>query len=59
MPEYLLKEYNLLDLNDAINKIHFPSEFSDFDKARNRLVFEELLTIQLLLLSLKNKYKNN
>ena len=59
MPEYLLKEYNLLDLNNAINKIHFPSEFSDFDKARNRLVFEELLTMQLLLLSLKNKYKNN
>ena len=59
IPEYLLEEYNLLDLNDAINKIHFPSEFSNFDKARNRLVFEELLTMQLLLLSLKNKYKNN
>ena len=59
MPEYLLEEYNLLELNDSINKIHFPSEFKDFDKARNRLVFEELLTMQLLLLSLKNKYKNN
>lgn len=59
MPEYLLKEYNLIGLQDAINKIHFPTEFKDFDKARNRLVFEELLTMQLLLLSLKNKYKNN
>mgnify|MGYP003306037768 CR=1 FL=1 len=35
------------------------AEFADFNKARNRLVFEELLTMQLLLLSLKNKYKNN
>ena len=59
MPDYLLNEYNLLTLKEAINKIHFPSEFKDFDKARNRLVFEELLTMQLLLLSLKNKYKNN
>lgn len=59
MPEYLLKEYNLIGLKDAVNKIHFPNEFTDFDKARNRLVFEELLTMQLLLLSLKNKYKNN
>lgn len=59
MPDYLLNEYNLLTLKDAINKIHFPSEYKDFDKARNRLVFEELLTMQLLLLSLKNKYKNN
>ena len=59
MPEYILKEYNLLNLKEAINKIHFPEEFKDFAKARNRLVFEELLTMQLLLLSLKNKYKNN
>ena len=58
LPDYLLEEYKLLDLKDAINKIHFPSEFVDFDKSRNRLVFEELLTMQLLLLSLKNKYKN-
>ena len=59
MPEYILDEYNLQTLKESINKIHFPSEFKDFDKARNRLVFEELLTMQLLLLSLKNKYKNN
>ena len=58
IPEYVLAEYKLLGLKDAINKIHFPREFADFDKARNRLVFEELLTMQLLLLSLKNKYKN-
>ena len=58
LPDYLLEEYKLLSLKDATNKIHFPSEFADFDKARKRLVFEELLTMQLLLLSLKNKYKN-
>ena len=58
MPEYLLEEYKLLSLQDAISKIHFPSDFTDFEKARNRLAFEELITMQLLLLNLKNKYKN-
>lgn len=58
MPQYLLEEYQLLGLPEAIQKIHFPSDFADFEKARNRLAFEELLTMQLLLLSLKSKYKN-
>lgn len=58
LPEYILKEYNLLSLKEAIEKIHFPSQLSDFEKARNRLAFEELLTMQLLLLTLKSKYKN-
>lgn len=58
LPEYILKEYNLLSFKEAIEKIHFPSQLSDFEKARNRLAFEELLTMQLLLLTLKSKYKN-
>lgn len=58
LPEYLLKEYRLMGLKEAISKIHFPNELNDFEKARNRLAFEELLTMQLLLLSIKNKYQN-
>ena len=58
LPEYILKEYKLLGAKDAIEQIHFPTEFKNFEEARNRLAFEELLTMQLLLLSLKNKYKN-
>ena len=56
IPEYLRNEYKLLEINDAIKDIHFPKEFSDFKKARTRLVFEELLGMQLALLQLKNKY---
>ena len=55
IPEYILKEYNLLDINSATNKIHFPESFEEFEKARTRFAFEELLTMQLLLLNLKNK----
>ena len=57
LPEYLLKENNLLDINTAINRIHFPIDFSDYNKSRDRLVFEELLTTQLALFKLKNNYE--
>ena len=59
LPEYILKENNLWDINKTIERIHFPHEFSDFNKARERLVFEELLTMQLALLKLKNNYEND
>ena len=58
LPEYILKENNLWDINSTIERIHFPVEFSDFNKARERLVFEELLTMQLALLKLKNNYEH-
>ena len=56
LPDYLLKEYKLENINDATKQIHFPNEFKDFNIARNRLVFEELLSVQLALLELKNNY---
>lgn len=56
LPSYLLEEYNLYDINKATQEIHFPKDFSEFEKARKRLVFEELLSMQMALLSLKNKY---
>ena len=58
LPEYILKENNLWDINNTIERIHFPVEFSDFNKARERLVFEELLTTHLALLKLKNNYEH-
>ena len=58
LPEYLLKNYNLENINNATRYIHFPDEFKDFDIARKRLVFEELLSVQLALLELKNSYNN-
>ena len=58
LPEYLLKEYKLQGINEATKNIHFPKEFKDFNIARTRLVFEELLSTQLALLELKNSYMN-
>lgn len=58
LPEYLLKEYHLEGLNKAIKQIHFPDNFEEYERARKRLVFEELLSMQLALSGLKNKYDN-
>ena len=58
LPKYLLDEYKLENINDATKHIHFPDLFEDFNIARNRLVFEELLSVQLALLELKNSYIN-
>ena len=59
LPEYLLKEYSLDDINKAIKGIHFPEDFEEYNKAKKRLVFEELLVMQLALLNLKTKYSVN
>ncbi len=57
MPQYFMEKYHLCDINTAITQIHFPDDFEQFSKARKRLVFEELLSMQLALLSLKNQYE--
>ena len=58
IPDYILDKYKLMNLNEAIKKIHFPDSKSDFTRARDRLVFEELLSFQLALLTLKENYKS-
>ncbi len=59
LPEYIINKYNLENINTAIKQIHFPDNFLEFNRARRRLVFEELFSMQLALLKLKNKYDVN
>lgn len=65
IPETLDKsvrdKYNLISLDRAIRQIHFPDSEEDMQQARHRLIFEELLTLQLGLLKLRgrNKTKTN
>ena len=53
LPEYLVGRYKLMSIGDAIQKIHFPSNTVELEKARYRLKFEELFYIQLNLLRYK------
>ena len=56
LPEKILEEYKLVDINTAILQIHFPTDFEQYKKARKRLVFEELLQVQIAQLSVKYDY---
>lgn len=55
IPKCIREKYNLVDLKCALNNIHFPTSNEDLLKARKRLIFEELLILQLGLLNLKYK----
>ena len=54
LPDYILKEKNLVPIHYALRNIHFPSDQDALVKARYRLKFEELFYLQLSLL--KQKY---
>ncbi len=55
LPQSIIERYNLVSLDKAIRDIHFPKDDEDLQKARDRLIFDELLILQLSLLCLKNE----
>lgn len=59
IPDYIVKDLNLISLKEAIFNIHFPKNREYYLKARQRLVFEELLILQMGLLGVKNRYRDN
>lgn len=59
LPAEQLEKFRLPDLKTAISKIHFPENEEDIYAARRRLIYEELLTLQLGILSAGKKEKNH
>ena len=55
LSDELKQRYDLCSLDFAIRQIHFPNEEKNIAIARKRLIFEELLTLQLGLMKLKTK----
>lgn len=51
-------KYGLTDLDSAIRQIHFPENERQAAEARKRLIFEELLTLQLGLIKLKGRKRS-
>ncbi|MFC1678468.1 ATP-dependent DNA helicase RecG [Patescibacteria group bacterium] len=47
LPGETQKNQKLLSLDQAIEKIHFPSNMNDIEKAKERLAFNELFLLQL------------
>lgn len=55
LPPSIIGKYKLMNADDAMRKIHFPKTREEYEAARRRLVFEELLTLKLGLSQLKNR----
>lgn len=55
IPENICQQYNLLERNQAIAEVHYPSNAKILRAARYRLAFEELYLIQCGLLLLKKQ----
>jgi ATP-dependent DNA helicase RecG len=49
LPETIRKRYNLMPLREALRQIHFPDDDEELEAARRRIVFDEFLTLQLVL----------
>ena len=58
LPEYILKKYNLIPLEQALFNIHFPQNADLLKKAIYRLKFDELFYIQLNILQ-KRSFRIN
>lgn len=59
LPPDLRKTYQLLDLQTALEQIHFPETFDHHEAARRRLVFDELFYLQVRLGLVRSQYKRN
>lgn len=57
LPQHIREEYDLYSLKQALSQIHFPTDPESLQKAKDRLIFEELLLLQIGLLQLKGRNK--
>ena len=55
LPEEMLKKYRLLSKADAVRAIHCPATEEEAFAARRRLIYEELLVLQLGIGRIKNR----
>jgi ATP-dependent DNA helicase RecG len=55
LPSELLLRHELLPASEAIRAVHFPSEMSQAEAARNRFAYEELVGVQLGVLMARSR----
>jgi ATP-dependent DNA helicase RecG len=61
LPDDLLEKYSLCPLKEAIRAIHFPADNAQRERAKSRLIFDELFCLQMGLMrkKAKNREKSN
>lgn len=58
LSDEIKQQYNLCSLDWATRQIHFPTDLENIERARKRLIFDELLTLRLGLIKFKSKKTN-
>lgn len=57
LPDYLIREFQLLSIRDTIREMHFPTQYNSLEQARYRLKFEEIFYFECMMALRKIKYK--
>ena len=58
IPGYIVKKYRLMSFEDTLIAVHFPESEEQLALAKRRLIFEELLLLQMGLMSEKTEGGN-
>jgi ATP-dependent DNA helicase RecG len=58
LPESVRTSAGLLDLSAALAQAHFPDDWSDLERARQRLAFDELFLIQIGVLRQRQAWRS-
>lgn len=59
LPAEVVREQGLCSLSYALQNIHYPTDMHTLELAKNRLVFDELLTLALGMLMMKSRSREN
>ena len=59
LPPQIRERLKMIDRHAALNIIHFPESIVDKERARERLAFDELLRVQLVLVGRKHAFERD
>jgi ATP-dependent DNA helicase RecG len=59
LPEAVRRQHGLLSVDAALRDMHFPTRLAAYTEARRRFAFEELLTIQLVVLQRRLTFRQD
>jgi ATP-dependent DNA helicase RecG len=59
LPEPIRTQHQLAPIEQALWRMHFPETLDDYAQARRRFAFEELLTIQLMVLKRRMTWQHD
>jgi len=59
LPDYIQNKYSLINIKQALYNIHFPTDFSELEKSKKRLKFDEFFILQTAFALRRKRIKEN